>query len=230
MSKRQKTERVETDVVDNDTEAIMLRNTVHPKNLVFFDIETTGLPHTRGFNVYYPYSDTSKYDSSRIVQIAIVVQNVKGELQKYNYIVNSSVTITNSAFHGITTELANAHGVKLTEIVPFLEQIFTNCKLLIAHNIQFDKHILLSELHRIGERKLCTMLEQLPTFDTCTGTTHLVKIKMGKTFKAPKLNELHKWLFGNEAIHLHNAVNDTDVLVKIYNELVSRQLIQAGST
>ena len=44
------------------------------KNVLFFDLETTGLPtfreHSTGKNKYYAFNQNKYYDSSRIVSIA----------------------------------------------------------------------------------------------------------------------------------------------------------------
>ena len=40
------------------------------KNLLIFDLETTGLPITPRFGEYYNYIENDKYNSSRIVSIA----------------------------------------------------------------------------------------------------------------------------------------------------------------
>ena len=41
-----------------------------PNCVLTFDVESTGLPKTKGFNNYYDYKELKYYDNSRIVSIA----------------------------------------------------------------------------------------------------------------------------------------------------------------
>ena len=40
---------------------------------LILDVETSGLPLTKGFNNYYHPSDLSKYNKSRLIEIAYVM-------------------------------------------------------------------------------------------------------------------------------------------------------------
>ena len=48
-------------------------------NILFFDLETTGLPSTQGFGKFYPYTETQKYDTSRIVSFAFFLSAREAE-------------------------------------------------------------------------------------------------------------------------------------------------------
>ena len=46
---------------------------------LFIDLETTGLPKTKGFCKWYDYTELDKYESSRIIEMGIVITNNDGE-------------------------------------------------------------------------------------------------------------------------------------------------------
>ena len=92
----------------------------------------------------------------------------------------------------------------------------------MGHNIAFDKKIVGAELVRLGredvmpgKRSLCTMMASI---DYC-------KLPGPYGFKYPKLEELHRKLFGRGFEDAHNALNDICATEKCFWELRKRQLI-----
>ena len=54
---------------------------------LFFDIESTGLPKLISHNVFFPPEQLDKYDSSRIIELGLVLCD-KGEIiNTYNSII-----------------------------------------------------------------------------------------------------------------------------------------------
>ena len=202
----------------------------------FFDLETTGLPTTINFNTYYDPSITKYYNSSRVVQMALIVYEVIPDekqqieykmISEHDYIIKpDGFTINNDHIHHITNELANFAGIPFADAIGLLKADFLKCDWYIAHNIIFDKNVLLSELHRYQITDLIAKMKSSNIFCTsrdCRAVTQL-KYKTG-SFKQPKLIELHKFLFETDPGELHNALADTRVLAACFFEMLKKQLV-----
>lgn len=232
--------------------------------LLFLDLETTGLPIVIKYGKYYPYSQLQYYDSSRIVQLALLVyetkecdSNTSSKIdnsntndsnmsnianvynkpynnpanyvltKEYNYIIKpDGYKIENEKLHGISHDMANFVGIPFVDVVKLIKQDLMTGDLLVAHNLVFDKNILLSELYRYKLLDECKIIESLSTFCTSIQCTNITKIRRYKhKYKQPKLTELYRFLFNADIINLHDALFDTRAMVKIFFELMQRKLI-----
>ena len=150
--------------MDMQTENTSVIGFLEGKNVFVFDTETTGLPDRvpggkwGTTSEYWSYTMNSKYENSRIVSIAwAFVQSfdklVLDREQIHHFIryPEGFDSIPTTHIHGISYELATNEGI------PF-NDIFENCGLyeklihsdyIIAHNVNFDIHILLNELYRL---------------------------------------------------------------------------------
>ncbi len=190
---------------------------------LFFDTETTGLP--RDWKA--PVTDLSNWP--RLVQLAWLLYESDGRLlSEGNYIIRpNGFTIPKAAssIHGITTEKALAHGVKLETVMQeFMNQLKASTH-LIAHNMSFDENIVGSEMLRMGmpnllttKRKVCTMKESTQ-FCNIDGYYE----KMGK--KWPKLTELHYKVFEEDFEGAHDAATDIRITAKCFWELRRRRIL-----
>lgn len=188
--------------------------------VLIFDTETTGLPPK---NTPTNHSDKWPY----ILQLSWAIYNDETkevEEEKDNLIsIGTHIPISPeaTAIHGITSELSRAKGVPIEVALFDFKHAANRCGKIVAHNLEFDKNMLLVELHR---NRLYHMV--FPPVEYCTmkeGTIicKLVKIwKNGQVmFKYPKLIELYHSLFGNDVpspVGLHNAKVDVDVCMKCY--------------
>ena len=76
---------------------------------LIIDIETTGLPNRKElkFGEYPLYSDNTKYDNCRIVQISYMLCDNKLEkIEMNDYIIKVNFNIPNINFHGITNKIS----------------------------------------------------------------------------------------------------------------------------
>ena len=76
---------------------------------LIIDIETIGLPNRKGlkFGENPLYSDNTKYDSCRMVQISYMLCNNKlEEIEMNDNIIKVNFNIPNSNFHGISNEIS----------------------------------------------------------------------------------------------------------------------------
>jgi hypothetical protein len=149
-------------------------------------------------------------------------------LSKHDYIIKpDEFEIKNHNIHGITNETAVFAGITLAEAKEKIKKDILNCETLVAHNIIFDKNILLSELYRIHENELINHINNMSTFCTSKGCADVTKIRYNSTkYKQPKLVELYNHLFGlNINNGLHNAIYDIENTVLCFAELVNRKYI-----
>ena len=217
-------------------------NNLIGKNILIFDVETTGLPtrknyYATGIDEYYDPTDLSKYNTSRIVSIAYVyVEKFNIETLSKSKIIykvrkpldfvinNESVKI-----HGITTEYAKLNGKILSIILNDFSEKLSNCDYIVAHNALFDIHVLLSEMHRINfESNFENLKFHLDEKKyLCTGELgrNICKIptkQYNTQYKMPKLSELYNKVCGNDNLEFHNAKNDVYAIVKILSELIKK--------
>lgn len=177
-----------------------------------FDVESVGLPifNTSGPYRFPSFRHLNKYDTARVVSISWILADENGKLvkQAYHIVRPLDFIIDNNSkaveIHGITQEIAEEKGIPWHKMYDeFIEDIH-KCHTLVAHNIQFDVSVMLSEMFRynkqdgitafLSKRRLCTM-------------------RMGKKAmvakKNPKLSELYTFFFNEEMQNAHDASYDT---------------------
>jgi len=191
---------------------------------LFFDTETTGVPQ----NYKAPTSDLNNWP--RMVQLAWILCDKDGnELSSYCNIIKPhgfDIPIEASNLHKITTMIACEKGVSLKNA---LDEFINAAKLadvVICHNVEFDTKIVGAELLRTGfdfridtKPSICTMLKST---DFCAIPN---QYDWGDKYKWPKLQELHKKLFGYEFEEAHDAMSDIKVTKKCFFELVKCGII-----
>lgn len=191
-----------------------------------FDVETTGLPIRKGFNQYHSYTDTHAYDTCRIVQLAFASCDTSGNIiQTHNYIIKPkdwpSIDPQALELHGITTKSAEENGTDFEEIVPILRQSLQNSSMIVAHNAEFDKHVLASECYRRGFMDVAKTIINMKTYCTMyygAPITKLSPVRYGR-YKYPKLSELYKHYFGTGFEGEHNAMNDVKACLACYTKM-----------
>lgn len=198
--------------------------------IVVLDCETTGFPSMKGHDEYYLYTNINKYNSSRVIQIAAVKYDFTGNvIKKINHLIKpNDFIINNASIHGITTKRALKDGISFSSAIDDFENLISNCCLLVSHNINFDKNVLLSECHRQGKNSFIDKFDEINTFCTSQNCTHITKITMPflpeGQYKYPKLQELHQVLFGKKFTGAHDALNDTEACGKCFFEMLKRNL------
>lgn len=194
------------------------------KKYLFFDTETTGLPKS------YDCTTSEVKNWPRAVQVSWLLTNDFGRtLKKGNYIVKPDgfeIPWSATKIHGITTEEALAKG-EIIEVIlcRFMKDLFAaDC--IVAHNLEFDKHIIGAEMIRTcgkdlflceGKEEHCTMLEST---NFCALENY--SDYFDDEYKWPKLIELHKILFGKGFTGTHNSLADVRATMKCFFELRKR--------
>jgi DNA polymerase-3 subunit alpha len=143
---------------------------------LIFDTETTGLPR----NWSAPITDTDNWP--RCIQIAWQLHDELGNLIEHqDYLVKPegfNIPFDAERIHGISTELAEAQGIGLNEVLEKFNIALSKSKFIVGQNVGFDVNIMGCEFHRFG---IATDLDKMPILDTCTETTALLlKLPMNR--------------------------------------------------
>lgn len=213
--------------------------------VAFLDLETTGLPYQPKFDVYHPYTELMHYENARIVQLALLVYDIPDSLApasasssiaaspdykfkaEHTYVIKpDKFEIRNSHIHKISNAMALFAGIEFTEVISKIWDDLKTCDVLVAHNILFDKNILLSELHRYGLAEPIHKINSMKSFCTSKGCANITRLRYNSNkFKQPKLSELYRFLFEKDMADAHDALVDTKALVQCFMELRKRRLI-----
>lgn len=202
--------------------------------VLLFDTETTGLPPSK--------RNLDPNTWPHIVQLSYLIIDTETlkVIKEYDAIVRVSPDVVISegsiALHKITPDISRDKGIDIGLVMnEFCADVLTVQK-VVAHNMEFDLNVVKVELMRLdlvedganyrqqralmdtlrscNDNMYCTMLE---TIYLCNLER---KYKNGETYKKyPKLIELYRHLFNEEAANLHNAMNDVIVTLRCYMKL-----------
>ena len=190
--------------------------------ILIFDTETSGLPDANNISVLstnsWPY----------ILQLAyIMYDTISNTILEYNdslikigkdvYISPESISI-----HQITKEMCNTNGIDIKEALNKFNNALLQVDLLIGHNIQFDKNLLIVEflrnkiMHNFNPKNI--PIQSFCTMERGKSICQLTyKTRDGKILsKPPKLLELFKHFFNEVPNGLHNAMTDVIVTLRCY--------------
>jgi len=203
---------------------------------LFFDTETTGLPLSR---------DARNHDVEnwpRLVQLSWLLKGHDGpreaDLSTDKMVVRNRLVIpwgfdipqAATDVHGVTNAMAAEEGISIKEALYEFMVAAEMADLLIGHGVYFDKSVVGAELIRLGMESAYEIFKGVKRFDTMQKSTKICKLphKSGKTgnarrgYKWPKLQELHKHLFGVEFEDAHDAYADVQATVRCYDALVKQ--------
>lgn len=198
------------------------------KNILFFDVETTGVPKD------YKASFSAVENWPRIVSLSWLLKKENGdEVSKADLIVKpEGYTIPEEAakIHGISTEKALEAGTKLQTVVALFLSDLSNADIVVCHNYNFDSKVVACELFRAtkNEDKSIALLEKhrVCTMEASTNFCAIPSPYKKGQFKWPKLQELHVKLFNVEFEGAHNSLSDIEATANCFFELVKRNVIK----
>jgi len=209
------------------------------KRVIVFDVETTGLPVMKeGWfdnpaDKYYDFRDNTKYDGSRIVEIAwSYIENFHPsdiDVDDIESFIRKPVDfhdIQNTHIHNISYSRAMKNGELLGNILndKGLAYAIRNCDYVIAHNAAFDINILLNELYRLKFNTTLAALEKLLNTSrmvcTCKLGMNVCKIENKRgTYKFPTLDELYRHYHHRNPDIQHSAYYDVKSLLEILKKI-----------
>lgn len=179
---------------------------------LFFDTETTGLP--KDYNA--PSSALENWP--RLVQLSWELYNEQTLVGNANLIIKPEgfkIPAQSSDVHGITTERALAEGVDCKKAVYMFLGAAKLADVIVGHNVNFDMHVVGAELIRHWGKDY---IENAATEDTMLASIQYCKIPAAKGpgWKWPKLQELHKKIFGEEFDDAHDSSADVAATARCY--------------
>lgn len=192
------------------------------KKYLVFDTETTGLPPYRKVEQSKEIASPLKYlkhwDDCRIVEIAWLLCDEQGNcLKKEDYIIQPKDYIIPeeaSRIHGITHEMAMENGIDIEIVLSIFACDLAEADVLVAHNMDFDYHVLLSEWLRytpytkeslILIPKICTMKDFIHPNE-----------------RWPRLADLYYKCTGKPFFQQHRALGDAMACASILFELIQK--------
>jgi len=180
---------------------------------IILDTETNGLPVCKAFGFFPLYTDTVKYDNSRIVQVSFVITDKDyNKLEEFDTIIKmDNFKIENHQFHGITEIISETQGIPFVTFANEFSNALDTVDTIIAHNIDFDFNVLCAEFFRYSlfgliekmesKRQICTMKR----YKNIVGAT----FKNNNFVKYPSLKELYKFATNEDIQNQHNSMHDT---------------------
>jgi len=186
---------------------------------LFLDLETTGLPIEKiQYKEYYSPKEIKYYSNSRIVEICYKIYNRNVLIKTFTQIIKpNGFIIDNESFatklHKITKEKAELEGIDINTVFESLKNDLQeyNISSIIAHNYEFDKNVLLSELFRANN---------LPLYDIINNYNYICTMQLGMNYfnrnKQYKLIDLYNDLYKENKKQRHNASNDVDLCIKCF--------------
>jgi DNA polymerase III subunit epsilon len=184
---------------------------------LIFDTETTGMV----------VRDSSPEDPRQpdLVQLGMLLVETEDWMARarHSMLVKlpEGVTIEEGArkAHGISEEDCQKYGVPAVVAGSLFNQLCLQADLIVAHNMAFDRSIMLTALHRLGGkpdrmagmRLLCTMEE----------STEILKLP-GRfdSYKWPSLAEAYRHFSQRELEGAHDALVDSEACLTVFRALV----------
>jgi len=181
---------------------------------VVIDTETTGLPYL--FNKKATRETLTNWDPCRMIQLAWMIYNDSKELVSSPcYLVipdGFTIPISATKIHGITNAFATENGLPIDQVLKLFQMDLKlhNVKTVVAHNIDFDYNVILSEMYRCSFNRI--YWRSLDTY--CTMRSNIAAF--GGRF--PRLNMLYAKMVGpiDKSVVLHTADADCKLCAEIY--------------
>jgi DNA polymerase III epsilon subunit-like protein len=191
--------------------------------VIVIDTETTGLAPRNIDPQYF-----NNFDNARMVEIAWQKFTQEGVFHSEgSYIIKPSgftIPAIAASIHGISTEQALLQGIPLEDVWGHLNEALTDVKTIVAHNIQFDDSIILSEMYRCLNANVPDMEELISKWK---GMYKYCTMMSGRCLtennRWPKLVKLYEICFGElpQGI-MHRATADVYACARIYFHLRNR--------
>ena len=189
--------------------------------VLVFDTETTGLPKGQG-SIFktdiWPY----------IVQLSYIIYDTEKNkiITNQDYIIKipEHVELSKESIkiHGITKRKIKNQGYEIKHILKIFQICLVNCDFVVAHNLEFDKNMVLVEGIR---NKISLSFNKIQNYCTMKNGSKICKIEKvnihgEKYFKYPTLLELHQKLFNSEPSNLHDAYVDILVCLRCFHKII----------
>jgi len=199
-------------------------------SIVIFTRYTSRLIYTMNY-LFFDTETNSKYQTqARLIHLAFIKTDETGEeIQRFSELIRpEGFQIDNSEIHGIHQEIALKNGISAQFAINQFVKALSNCGLLVAHNIEYDKKVIFNELKALGlTKKHFNTLYNLPTLCTMQSSTAYCDLREnGREHpKFPRLSELYEKLFEKKYPENHHALTDVEAAMHCFFELKKRKVI-----
>jgi DNA polymerase III alpha subunit (gram-positive type) len=187
------------------------------KTILIFDTETTGL---------IP-KNIDKVDINNlpcVVQMSWIIFDLelKKKIKTKDYIIKVNSHIANFEIHGINDLISQEKGVEIGFVLKDFICDMNEVDLLVAHNYSFDSKMIEIELSRLKRNLEIKFFKKKDYYCSMMATIEFCKLesKFFRSFKFPRLQELHVKLFDFEFIGAHNSLADVNATLKCYLKFV----------
>lgn len=174
-----------------------------------FDTETSGLVSSHLIPLDKQPSIIEFYGAT----VNLTSGQVDGAI---NYLIKPPKPVSDeiTKITGITNQDLQS-GVNFASVADQIRQAIEMSKVVIAHNLSFDKEMIDLEFERLGQHKITWPRRLICTVEA---TIHLLGFRMS-------LSDLHAHLFGQPFKGAHRAKHDVAALIRCCVELHKRGLI-----
>jgi DNA polymerase-3 subunit alpha len=180
---------------------------------IVIDTESTGLTRLS-------FANKLNYKQwPRMVQIAWALIDEGAIVERRSFLIqpdDHTIPASSTQIHGIDQKNALENGVPIEIALPALQDAFSKCDCVIAHNLSFDLGMIESEALRID------LPIRIPPKRICTvhlGRQYLQRIKGIKRGGYPKLSQLYESLLGFNYSGQHHADHDVTACFHVYKKL-----------
>ena len=195
------------------------------KRILIFDTET----HDRAKNFGKPEDDLTNYPyvlqiAGKIIEVDETATDFNPKvLYTFNYYVKPVrdskefiITPASKKIHGLSEELLFKEGQDISTISYLFNGLANAVDYIVAHNIQFDRNVMASELLRLGIKP--TAKKGCKAFCTMKYNTNIIKLpnpNYPNSFKFPSLSDMYLYYFKKELAenyNAHDAMGDVNAL------------------
>jgi DNA polymerase III epsilon subunit-like protein len=170
------------------------------KTVLLFDTETTGL-------TLHPDADLAK--QPRMIEFGGILLDAGRRIviEEISILINPGELITEeiTKITGITNDDVK-DAPSFAERLPAFRRVFAEADMVVAHNLPFDKAIVMGELKRLNVRDF-----QWPRQELCT-----VGVFTEEWGRNPKMTELYQRIMGKPLEQTHRALDDVRALLEIF--------------
>jgi len=185
---------------------------------LFFDTETTDV-----YNFKKSYKEVSQ---PRVIQLGFILSNSETIFHEGCFILRCDKKVQPGALalHHISDETISKVGLSERDILTIFMTLAYRADTLVCHNVTFDIGCLKSTLYNIGYFGDIEALDNFKTYCTMFKGTSLCKLsgKIPRSYKWPKLQELHNFLFNEDFSDAHSALGDIKATRRCYYEMINR--------
>jgi len=178
---------------------------------LIFDTETTGL-----FDFKKDYKHPSQ---PHLVELGMQLYQDRELIASVSILVRAKAEVSKEALkvNQLTEKMLDDFGMPPELAMSLFLFYMHRADRLVAHNYEFDKMIVMTQLYRLGQEDAISYLNQKPYFCTKEASTPIMKLpgKYGK-YKWPTLDEAYRHFVDKNGFSgAHRAIVDVEACAKV---------------